>query len=314
MSTRRQALPSMRALQAFAAAARLESFSRAAEELGMTQSAISHQIRMLEDLLEQPLFNRLHRNAVLTDAGRDLEITLADCFERLELGLKRLAQYRKPNQVIVYTRPEFATHWLIPRLPRLKALHPKLDVWLFSSEQSFDPVRGEIHLAIMPASQTLPGLESRHLFDDLLMPLCTPELAARPMPVTSIDDLLSRPLLHDERREDWSHWLAACGEKATADVSGYNFGDSGALIDAARRGMGVALGSVVLAGGALQAGELVAPIPRTIPADSGWIVAMTAGALAKPKIQAFLSWLEEEAISTRKELALWAPRTLTKEQ
>lgn len=303
----------MRALQAFVAAARLQSFSRAADELGMTQSAISHQIRMLEELLEQPLFNRLHRNAVLTDAGRDLEITLADCFERLELGLKRLAQYRKPNQVIVYTRPEFANHWLIPRLPRLRALHPELDVWLFSNEQTFDPVRGEIHLAIMPAAQALPGLESRRLFGDLLTPLCTPELAAKPTPIDSIGALLSRPLLHDERREDWSHWLAAAGSSETAYVRGYNFGDSGALIDAARRGMGVALGSLVLAGDALKAGELTAPLPLTIPADNDWIVALTTEAQAKPKIQAFLSWLEAEAAITRDELAPWATQPTTKE-
>ena len=113
--------PSMRALVAFAAAARLGSFSRAGDELGMTQSAVSHQMRALEDHLRQPLFNRLHRNAVLTDAGRDLEATLMDCFERLELGLKRLEQYRKPNQVIVYAPAAFASHWLVPRLPRLRA-------------------------------------------------------------------------------------------------------------------------------------------------------------------------------------------------
>lgn len=312
MIYRKPVLPSMRALQAFAAVSRHASFSRAGDELGMTQSAVSHQIRMLEDQLGQPLFNRLHRNAVLTDAGRDLEITLADCFERLELGLKRLEQYRKPNQVIVYTRPDFANHWLIPRLPRLKALHPELDIWLFSNEQTFDPVRGEIHLAIMPAAQPAPGLESRHLFGDLLTPLCTPELAGNPRPLDSIGELLARPLLHDERREDWSHWLAAVGSSETACVRGYNFGDSGALIEAAERGIGVALGSVVLAGEALKSGRLVAPLPRTIPADNDWIIALTAEAKAKPKIQVFLSWLESEAAITRHELAAWSARSSNK--
>ncbi|MBL8708389.1 MAG: LysR family transcriptional regulator [Rhodospirillaceae bacterium] len=295
----------MRALQAFAAAARLQSFSRAGEELGMTQSAISHQIRMLEELLRQPLFNRLHRNAVLTDAGRDLEVTLAECFERLELGLKRLEQYRKPNQVIVYTRPDFASNWLIPRLPRLRVLHPEIDVWLFSNEQTFDPVRGEIHLAILPAGSALAGLESRTLFGDLLTPLCTPALAEAPTPIASVADLMARPLLHDERREDWARWLAAAGSTATATVRGYNFGDSGALVAAARQGLGVALGSLVLAADDLRSGQLVAPLQIAIPAANDWIVALTAGALAKPKIQAFLSWLEAEAITTRNELAQW---------
>src|SRR5258708_8737596 len=113
-----RALPSMRALGAFATAARLGSFSKAGAALGMTQSAVSHQIRMLEDHLGQPLFNRLHRNAGLTYAGRDLEITLRDCFDHLELGLKRLEQYRKPNQLILYTPPPFPQRSLPPPLPR----------------------------------------------------------------------------------------------------------------------------------------------------------------------------------------------------
>ena len=291
----------MRALAAFASAARLGSFSKAGDELGMTQSAISHQIRMLEDQLGQPLFNRLHRNAVLTDAGRDFEVTVRDCVQRLELGLKRLEQYRKPNQVIVYTRPDFANNWLIPRLPRLREAHPALDIWLFSNEQTFDPVRGEIHLAILPATSAHPGLDSRILFGDLLTPLCAPALG----PIRSVAALLKRPLLHDERREDWSRWLAAAGAAETATVRGYNFGDSGALIAAARQGIGVALGSLVLAGDDLRAGHLSAPFRIAIPATADWVVAMTESARAKPKIQLFLDWLEQEAALTRADLALW---------
>src|SRR5882672_447701 len=183
-----RALPSMRALGAFATAARLGSFSKAGAELGMTQSAVSHQIRTLEDHLRQPLFNRLHRNAVLTDAGRDLEITLRDCFDQLELGLKRLEQYRKPNQLILYTRPAFAQRWLLPRLPRLKAQHPELDVWLFSTDQPVDMARGEIHLAILPqassgARRETQGTETRRLFGDFLTPVCAPALAQKPKPL-----------------------------------------------------------------------------------------------------------------------------------
>ncbi len=302
----RKNFPSMRALVAFAAAARLGSFSRAGDELGMTQSAVSHQMRALEDHLRQPLFNRLHRNAVLTDAGRDLEATLTDCFERLELGLKRLEQYRKPNQVIVYAPAAFASHWLVPRLPRLREMQPELDLWLFSNPQTFDPLRGEIHVAILPAEDAEPGLETTPLFPDLLTPLCTPQLAANPKPLRTIADLLKRPLLHDERREDWSHWLGAMGADSGAHVRGYNFGDSGALLDAAIRGMGVALGSLVLAADSLRAGRLVTPFRQTIPADSDWVAAMTTEARAKPKIQAFLNWLEAEAALTRKELASYS--------
>ena len=304
----------MRALVAFATAARLGSFSRAGDELGMTQSAVSHQIRMLEDHLRQPLFNRLHRNAVLTDAGRDLAVTLGDCFERLELGLKRLEQYRKPNQVVVYAPAAFASRWLLPRLPSLRAAQPELDLWLFSNPQTFEPLRGEIHVAILPAADAAPGLETRRLFPDLLTPLCAPQMAAEPKPLRSVADLLKRPLLHDERREDWSHWLAAAGGEIQAQVRGYNFGDSSALLDAAARGMGIALGSLVLADEALRNGTLVAPLPQTIPADSDWVAALTPEALAKPKIQAFLAWLEAAATSTRDDIAARAAASAHQEK
>lgn len=307
-ATSLRALPSMRALGAFATAARLGSFSKAGTELGMTQSAVSHQIRMLEEHLGQPLFNRLHRNAVLTDAGRDLEVTLRDCFDRLELGLKRLEQYRKPNQLILYTRGPFAQRWLLPRLPRLKARHPELDLWLFSTDAPVDLARGEIHLAILPQAaaghgRETQGIETRTLFGDLLMPVCAPALAQKPKPLRQPADLLTRPLLHDERREDWTRWFAAQGSRAAVPAQGYNFGDSGALLQAAVEGLGVALGSLLLAAGDLEAGRLVTPLPFAIPADQDWCVTVNAEAAAKPNIQRFLKWLDEEALITRAWLA-----------
>lgn len=303
-----RALPSMRALGAFATAARLGSFSKAGAQLGMTQSAVSHQIRMLEDHLGQPLFNRLHRNAVLTDAGRDLEITLRDCFDQLELGLKRLEQYRKPNQLILYAGAAFAQRWLLPRLPRLKAQHPELDVWLFSTDQPVDMARGEIHLAILPqassgARRETQGTETRRLFGDFLTPVCAPALAQKPKPLRLPADLLTRPLLHDERREDWTRWFAAQGSRATVPAQGYNFGDSGALLQAAQEGLGVALGSLVLAAADLETGRLVAPLPFAVPADQDWSVTLNVEAAGKPNIRHFLQWLEQEAALTREWLS-----------
>ena len=292
----------MRALQAFSAVARLEGFSRAGDELGMTQSAVSHQIRMLEDLLGQPLFNRLHRNAVLTDAGRDLEVTLKDCFERLERGLKRLEQYRKPNQLIVYTRPDFANGYLVPRLPRLRAAHPELDIWLFSTDRPVDTVKGEIHLAILPDGPEIADLDKRPLMQDWLMPIAAPGLLKERGTLAVAADLADWPLLHDERREDWTSWFAMAGHMHGGNVSGYNFTDSGALLQAARQGLGVALGSLVLASADLVRGELSTAFPLAIPADSPWMIALTEEAAAKPKIQKFLAWLAMEAADTHRQL------------
>lgn len=302
MKHQRPIFPSIRALQAFAAVARLENFSKAGDELGMTQSAVSHQIRMLEDLLGQPLFNRLHRNTVLTDAGRDLEVTLKDCFERLERGLKRLDQYRKPNQLIVYTRPDFANSYLVPRLPRLREAHPDLDIWLFSTDRGVDIVKGEIHLAIVPDGPEIADLEARPLLNDWLTPVCSPGLLAARGPVADAADLAEWPLLHDERREDWTRWFALVGHAHGGEARGYNFVDSSALLQAARQGLGVALGSLVLASAEIAGGALVTPCPRVIPADSPWMIALTEEAALKPKIQKFLAWLEAEAELTRQQL------------
>jgi LysR family glycine cleavage system transcriptional activator len=118
-------------------------------------------------------------------------------------------------------------------------------------------------------------------------------------------DLLSRPLLHDERREDWVRWFAAQDTRASLPTQGYNFGDSGALLQAAAEGLGVALGSLALAAADLEAGRLVAPLPGTIPADQDWSVTLNENAADRPMIQRFLQWLDGEAALTRAWLADW---------
>lgn len=133
--------PPLSALRGFEAAARLGSFHQAAEELHLTQSAISQQIRSLEAFLEQPLFFRTGRSVTLTDAGHDLFSTAQVMLQQLAVGIRRLDQYRKPNQLIVNTTPAFARHWLTPRLGEFNQRHPQIDLWLFTSFEPPDMAR-----------------------------------------------------------------------------------------------------------------------------------------------------------------------------
>lgn len=140
--------PPLSALRGFEAAARLGSFHQAAEELHLTQSAISQQIRSLEAFLEQPLFFRTGRSVALTDAGHDLFSTAQVMLQQLAVGIRRLDQYRKPNQLIVNTTPAFARHWLMPRLGDFNRQHPQVDLWLFTSFEPPNMATDSIDLAI----------------------------------------------------------------------------------------------------------------------------------------------------------------------
>ena len=140
--------PALNVLRGFEAAARLGSFHKAANELHLTQSAISQQVRSLEDLLEQPLFFRQGRTVALTDAGWDLLATTQAMLQQLAAGIRRLDQYRKPDQLIVNTTPAFSRHWLLPRLKAFRERHPQADLWLYTSEAAPDMAKQTVDVAI----------------------------------------------------------------------------------------------------------------------------------------------------------------------
>lgn len=283
-------LPPMSALRGFEAAGRLGSFSKAAEELAMTQSAVSHQIKSLEDFLGQPLFKRINRSAVLTDAGHDLLGTVEACLRQLEDGVRRLDQYKKPGQVIVSASHAFASRWLLPRLPRFRSQHPDLDVWLYTTDQSVDFERQEIDVSILLGDGKWPGLEVTKLFDEDLVPVCAPSLL-RDGPVKDPADLLRFTLLHDERREDWRGWFAKAGVAAAPPVAGPNFSDSGLLLQAAADGQGVALGSLLLATEDLRAGRLVVAHDLPLRSKLSYYAVCADRNLARPMIRSFHGWL-----------------------
>ncbi|MBM3113925.1 MULTISPECIES: LysR substrate-binding domain-containing protein [Pseudomonas] len=275
--------PPLNALRGFEAAARLGSFHKAAEELHLTQSAISQQIRSLETFLEQPLFFRSGRSVSLTDAGYDLQSTTQAMLQQLSVGIRRLEQYRKPNQLVVNTTPAFARHWLLPRLGDFHRQHPEVDLWLFTSFEPPDMATQTIDLSIRDDLSAQAECSHRTLCRDRLYPACHPALLNTPRE--------QRTTLHGEREMDWSHWVIEGGEDVGQRSNGLNFSDPGLLLDAACAGHGIALVSQLLANQANSQG-LLQPLCAQTVRGPDWSCLIHRDSEKSPLTRSFSTWLQ----------------------
>lgn len=276
--------PPLNALRGFEAAARLGSFHKAAEELHLTQSAISQQIRGLEGFLEQALFFRNGRSVTLTDAGADLLSTTQSLLQQLAVGIRRLDQYRKPNQLVLNTTPAFARHWLLPRLADFHQRHPEIDLWLFTTDGPPDMATQTIDIAVRDDLSAQANCKHRVLLQDRLYPACNPDLLTQPA--------AARCTLHGEREMDWSHWQLQGGTDVGQHSEGLNFSDPGLLLDAASQGLGIALVSQLLAGHAREQGLLVALADQSVRGPNwSWLVHRDSE--GDPLTRSFCGWLEK---------------------
>lgn len=277
--------PPLNALRGFEAAARLGSFHKAAEELHLTQSAISQQIRSLEGFLEQPLFHRNGRSVALTDAGHDLLGTTQALLQQLAVGIRRLEQYRKPNQLVVNTSPAFARHWLVPRLGGFRQQHPEVDLWLFTTDEPPEMATQTIDIAVRDDIAAQAECSFRVLHADRLYPACHPTLLAMPP--------AQRTTLHGEREMDWSHWALEAGIDVGQQSSGLNFSDPGLLLDAACDGLGIALVSQLLAQKARAENRLQPLVEQTIRGPK-WAWLIHRDSELSPLTRSFSAWLLEQ--------------------
>ncbi|MFC3941083.1 LysR family transcriptional regulator [Pseudomonas gingeri NCPPB 3146 = LMG 5327] len=275
--------PPLNALRGFEAAARLGSFHKAAEELHLTQSAISQQIRSLETFLEQPLFFRSGRSVSLTDAGHDLHSTTQSMLQQLSVGIRRLEQYRKPNQLVVNTTPAFARHWLLPRLNDFHRQYPDVDLWLFTSFDAPDMATQTIDLTIRDDLGPQAECSYRELCNDRFYPACHPDVLALPVE--------QRTTLHGEREMDWSHWVVQGGEHVGQRSNGLNFSDPGLLLDAACAGSGIALVSQLLAANARANGLLTPLSEQTVPGPD-WVCLIHRDSEKSSLTRGFSEWLQ----------------------
>ncbi|MEH8228073.1 LysR family transcriptional regulator [Aeromonas veronii] len=277
--------PPLNVLRGFEAAARLGSFHQAAQELHLTQSAISQQIRSLEELLGQPLFHRQGRSVALTDVGQDLLETTQSVLLQLAMGSQRLEQYRKPNQLVLNTSTAIARHWLLPRLGEFHRLHPEIDLWLFTSDEEPDMAEQTVDLALR--WDLGPQAECRHqrMLADRLLPVATATVLSRPAE--------ERTTLHGERELDWHHWTLRGGEDLHLQTRGLNFSDPGLLLEAASAGLGVALVSELLSRPARQQGQLLPLSTRRVKGPQ-WNLLVHQDSEGMPECRAFCHWLGQQ--------------------
>lgn len=279
------------ALRSFEAAGRRLSFSRAAEELYVSQAAISRQIRELEDLIGRPLFDRLHRSVALTDAGRELLAQLTQSFDEIDRTLTDI-QARSGTIVRVSSEPFFAGSWLLPRLNAFQQQHPGVDVAVDVDTRLVEFRTHEADLAIRySATRTSwPRTQAKHLFDSVASPMLSPKLQASGALLRTPADLSAYTLLHEENRDGWSRWFEAAGAESVTAQRGPIFQDGSLATRAASLGHGVALGDPVLNLSEIKSGELVQPFEMTIPFGRNWLVAADFDALS-PSAKAFADWL-----------------------
>lgn len=275
--------PPLNALRGFEAAARLGSFHKAAAELHVTQSAISQQIRSLESHLEQPLFIRQGRSVTLTDAGQDFYSSTQYTLKQLAVGIRRLEQYRKSNQLIVNTTPAFARHWLLPRLGQFHQHYPDIDIWLFTTYDVPDMETETIDIAIRDDLTRQNECVFEVLYQDTLYPACHPNLI----------NTESRLTLHGEREMDWSNWVIGGGESVGQSAKGLNFSDPSLLLDAVCQGLGVGLVSQLLAEHARYQGQL-SPLTEQRVAGENWAWLIHKDSEHSLLTQYFCQWLVTE--------------------
>jgi LysR family glycine cleavage system transcriptional activator len=287
-------LPPLSTLIGFEAAARLQSFSRAAEELHITQSAISHQVRVLEDHLGQPLFRRIGRRIELVDAGRDFLITVEAALEELRHGVRRLNAYSKPGSVIILMPAALATGWFLPRLADLRATHPWVDPWVHTSDQDHVPEEAEIDIVLGPRPWADAGARSVLLSEDPLIPLCAPDVAAGLPALPDPSRLDTAALLHDETQNDWQLWFAQVGSVRSEFSSGFNFSDTGQMLQAAMLGHGVCLATTRQAERALQVGRLVQAANRSLDRRVPLYMSCWTRNFSRPPVMALWDWIEAQ--------------------
>ena len=287
-------LPSLNGLRAFEAAARHLSFTAAASELNVTQTAISHQIRRLEAELGIKLFVRENRSLTLTAEAREYLPGIRAAFNDLRLATDRLLRKDDDRVLTVSTLASFAAKWLLPRLSSFQQAHAEIDVRITSSTSLVDFRRDDVDAAIRYGRGHWPGLRADWLTADELFPVCSPELLKGNKPLACPKDLAHHTLLHTSGGydDDWRLWLTAAG--LPSDIStqrGLSFDLILMTVQAAIDGLGVALGRTTYVQDDIAKGRLVVPFKIALPADAGFYLVSPQARAESPKLSAFRNWL-----------------------
>lgn len=292
-------LPPLHALRAFEAAARHRHFARAAAELNVTATAVSHQVRQLEEILGVPLFHRYPRPIRLTPEGAALFPVLRESFDAVAAAIAGIAPGAEDRPLRCSVTMAFASRWLLPRLPRLRAeTGAALD--LEADDRPADLGRGAAaDFAIRQTARPAPELESLRLFADRLVPVCAPDLLAAEGEVRTAGDLCRWPLIRyrwkmpGRAAPDWDRWFAAAGEDGAAFGIAQSFSEEIHALDAALAGQGAVLASECLVAGDLAAGRLVRLPGPALPGAAFWAV-LRPDHPRRAEIARIVAWIAAE--------------------
>ena len=298
----RNALPALDLLVGFEAAARHLSFTKAGEELFLTQSAVSRQMKELEEQLGVELFQRRHRALALTDAGKSFYASAAQVLTTMRAATDRLRAHAGKKDLSVTTTHSFAALWLIPRLAGFTRSHPGIDVRIKADTRVQDLERDGLDLAIRHGPASLAGSSAVRLMGERVFPVCSPRLLKdKSRPLREPQDLRYHCLLQyddPEGRHPWLHWktwleverIADLRPAGTLSFSGYE-----QIIPAAVAGHGVALGRSPLVKDLMRSGELVAPFKSSADPARAYFAILSKNAAGRPEVAAFVEWLKTEA-------------------
>jgi LysR family glycine cleavage system transcriptional activator len=294
-------LPSLDLFHTFEAVARHRSFTHAADELCLTQSAVSRQIKALEEALGLRLFTRLHRAIDLTGEGQRLFDSVTRGLDDISACVAALGASAKAPQITVSASVAFAWFWLMPRLERFGALQPDIDLRVLATDQPVMPGTGEVDVAVLFGSGQWEGLEARLLFGERVYPVCSPAYMRAHPALHRPEDLLDQTLLHLEYGKpsfggvDWRTWLLRQGVNGQPVRRGLRFNSYPMVLQAAEAGHGVALGWSYVTDPLLAEGRLVCPVDRGLETQDGYYLCTSSSAAHTAGITTFLDWISAEA-------------------
>ena len=296
-----RALPSLDFLRGFEAAGRRLSFTLAAEELFLTQSALSRQIKALEDALGVALFERRHRALALTAAGAAFHREVADALEAFAGAVDRMRGSTRTPALTVSTTVSFASLWIIPRLATFRERHPQVEVYVSADDRIVDLARGDVDVAVRYLPESHVPENAVRLFGERMTPVASPHIVRKASPLRCPADLTKHVLLHlddpDGRTPwlDWRSWLTSNGQPKLKPAGALRFRLYDQVVQAAVGGQGVALGRLPMLADHLRDGRLVAPFPRKFESARGYFAIPAPRATEREDVAAFVEWLAEEA-------------------
>ncbi|MEO8754523.1 MAG: LysR substrate-binding domain-containing protein [Casimicrobiaceae bacterium] len=290
-------LPSLDFLRGFEAAGRRLSFTLAADELFVTQSALSRQVKALEDALGVDLFVRRHRTLTLTPAGAAFHRTVTEKLRELAAAADVARAGERGPGLTVSTTVSFAALWLIPRLPTFRAAHPAVEVYVSADDRLTDLARGDVDVAVRYLADTGAPPAAVRLFGERLLPVASPALVTRGPLLAQPGDLARHVLIHLDDPGgvmpwlNWPAWLTSNGQPDLKPVGTMRFSLYDQVIQATVAGQGVALGRIPLIAELLHDGRLVAPFPKRYDSPRGYFVVVAPQAVDRPEAAAFVQWL-----------------------